>query len=93
MVLKELFGKLPDGREVHRFTITNRYGESARLLDFGATIHGISVLDKNGDLGDVVLGAPSDAIAECTYMGSIIGRYSGRVPGGVELEIVRHDNA
>ena len=82
MVFKEVFGKLPDGREVHRFTITNRYGESARLLDFGATIHGVSVLDRNSQLGDVVLGAPSDAIAECTYMGSIIGRYSGRVPGG-----------
>ena len=82
MVSKELFGKLPDGSEVNRYTITNRFGESAGLLDFGATIHDVTVLDKDGKLGDVVLGAPADAIAQCTYMGSIIGRYSGRVPGG-----------
>lgn len=83
MVKKETFGMLPDGRMVHIFTITNSFGEYVQLLDFGATIHSIVVLDQFKNLGDVTLGAPDAAgIATCSYMGGIIGRYSGRVPGG-----------
>lgn len=83
MVNKKLFGMLPDGRAVHVFTITNSLGEYVQLLDFGATIHSVVVLDRAGSLGDVVLGAPdAPGIESCSYMGGTIGRYSGKVPGG-----------
>ncbi len=83
MVKKEVFGRLPDGREVQIFTIENSFGEYVQLLDYGAAIQSIVVLDRNGHLDDVVLGAPNaESIPDCTYMAGTIGRYSGRVPEG-----------
>ena len=83
MVHSQSFGRLPSGEEVTLFTITNGEGESVGVLDYGATLYAASVKDRKGTIGDVVLGAPDAAsIPNCSYMGSIIGRYSNRVPGG-----------
>lgn len=51
------FGFLPDGTEVHRFTLRNRQGTVARVMTYGATITELSVVDRHGKLGRVVLGA------------------------------------
>ena len=35
------FGKLPDGREAHLFTLRNSHGLIARVTDYGATLTAI----------------------------------------------------
>ena len=83
MVTSEFFGKLSDGRDVTKFRITNCKGESVELLDYGAAIYAINVLNRDGELGDVVLGARDAASLEtCRYNGAIIGRVANRIKGG-----------
>ena len=82
MVKKEFFCELSDGRTVSSYTITNRYGEYVTVLDYGATIHKIVVRDRNGNLGDVVLGADPEYFEACTYKGGTIGRCANRIGYG-----------
>lgn len=82
MLKKEIFCHLSDGRKVHSYVITNCHGESVTLLDYGATIHSILVRDRDGNLGDVVLGANPDSFEESTYRGGTIGRCANRIGYG-----------
>ncbi|MCD8014729.1 MAG: galactose mutarotase [Lachnospiraceae bacterium] len=83
MVEKKAFGRLGDGRMVSLYRITNQYGEYVSLLDYGATIYEIIVRDRNGQLGDVVLGAPgADSLETFPFMGSTIGRCANRIANG-----------
>jgi aldose 1-epimerase len=83
MIEKRIIGTMPDSRVVTLFTIRNSSGEYVELLDYGASIHSIYVLDKDGNLGDIVLGADNiDELAECPYEGVTIGRCANRIAYG-----------
>ena len=83
MITSDLYGKLSDGREVRRFTIANKKGEYVQILEYGAIIHSIVVLDRNGDLGDVVLGCESgERIEGFGRAGRVIGRVANRIKRG-----------
>jgi aldose 1-epimerase len=79
-----VFGTLPDGREVHQYTLENRSGFSAQIIDYGATLRSLTVADRNGKMQDVVLGYDSlQAYANGTaYFGAIVGRYGNRIGRG-----------
>ena len=65
---------------VHLYRISNDKGEYVELLDHGATIYSICVADRDGKIGDVVLGAPEGSdLNQCRVMGSIIGRCANRI--------------
>ena len=83
MVLIRLFDYTKDGIPVYSYTLKNRKNESVELLNFGATIHKINVLDKHGELRDVVLGFDDIAsyVASDTYFGAFIGRVANRISG------------
>ena len=69
--------------EVHLYRISNQKGEYVELLDYGATIYSICVADRNGEIGDIVLGAPEGSdLKHCKVMGSIIGRCANRIAHG-----------
>jgi aldose 1-epimerase len=95
MIKKSIFGKLPDGRDVTMFTIFNCHGEYIELLDFGASIHSIFVKDRNGRLGDVLLGVTEAAeLAERSLEGTMIGRVGNRISYGkcvIDGKIVQLD--
>ena len=55
-VRKESFGKTGDGRPVDLFTLTNSNGLEVRTINYGGIIVSLRVPDKNGNLGDIVLG-------------------------------------
>ena len=55
-VRKESFGKTGDGRPVDLYTLTNSKGVEVRAMTYGGIIVSMRVPDKNGKLGDVVLG-------------------------------------
>jgi|WetSurSiteA1Bulk_404760.scaffolds.fasta_scaffold01690_5 aldose 1-epimerase len=79
-----IFGKLPDGRDVHRYTLKNRSGATAQIIDYGAAITSLQVPDRNGKIEDVVLGYDTvqGYIEGTAYLGSIVGRYGNRIGKG-----------
>lgn len=81
MISQERFGLLPDGRAVTKYIITNSLGEYAEILDYGATLHSLVVFDRDGALGDVLLGVDDAAQLPqgMSKEGSIIGRCANRI--------------
>ena len=54
--MRTIFDKTKDGIDVHIFTIKNAQGMSVSMIEYGATVTGITVPDKSGNPVDVVLG-------------------------------------
>ncbi len=75
---------MPDGRPVHRYTLTNAHGLVARIIDYGATVTELHILDRGGRLGDVVLGFDELAgyLGNRDYVGCTVGRVANRIAGG-----------
>lgn len=74
---------MPDGKEVYIYTLTNRCGMSISAMNYGGIITSILVPDKNGKLGDVVLGYDSleGYLSDTNYIGAVIGRCANRIAG------------
>jgi len=66
------------------YTLANARGTMVKITPFGGIITSIIVPDREGRMGDVVLGF--DALADYTdkvpFFGAIIGRYGNRIAGG-----------
>lgn len=45
---REIYGKMPDGREVAIFTLTNKNGLKARLTEYGAILVSMEVPNRRG---------------------------------------------
>ena len=77
------FGNTPDGTPVAIYTLRNNKGMEARIMTYGGIIVSLKVPDKNGKLGDVVLGYDDlDGYLKATpYFGALIGRYGNRIGG------------
>lgn len=73
-----------DGKAVTLYTLTNSHGAQVSILNYGGIVQSLRVPDKNGKLGDVVLGFDSLARYEkdSPYFGALIGRYGNRIAGG-----------
>jgi len=78
------YGKLSDGREVFRYSLTNESGMRVEIINFGATVTNIYVKDRNGIIADVVLGYDSlqDYVDGNSYFGATVGRYGNRIAEG-----------
>jgi|KBSMisStaDraftv2_1062788.scaffolds.fasta_scaffold263055_1 aldose 1-epimerase len=78
------FGKLPDGRSIDRFTLTNSSGMQVQAITWGAIITSIRVPDRNGKIDDVVLGYDTldPYVRNPSYFGAIVGRYANRIANG-----------
>ncbi len=82
-LMKEPFGVV-DGTTVYLYTLRNTSGMEARITNYGGIIVSLKVPDRNGNLGDVVLGYDSLAsyVKATPYFGCLIGRYGNRIAGG-----------
>src|ERR1043165_4236633 len=90
---EEEFGKLGDGGRARVFTLEGAGGVRVRVLDYGGTVVSIEVTDRDGRLGDVVLGFDDleGYLGAGGYLGSLIGRYGNRIGGArFALEGVEH---
>lgn len=78
------FGKTKEGNEITKYTLTNKSGMEASVINFGATLVSLKVPDRNGKFADVVLGYDSVTDYEDgkSYFGGTIGRYGNRIAGG-----------
>lgn len=78
-------GKLGNGAEISIFTLTNSRGAEARIMNYGGIVQSLKMPDRNGVLGDVVLGYDSlegYVANNSPYFGSIIGRFGNRIAEG-----------
>ena len=83
-IIKTSFGQLPDGRKADLYILKNASGASVEITNFGGIIRAINVPDKNGELGNVLLGY-SDVSGYhplCGYLGALIGRVGNRIARG-----------
>lgn len=81
-VEKKLFGTLPDGREVPSYTLKNAAGMTLVATPFGCRILQLLVPDKEGKLGDVVLGHRTlEEYYGANFQGTYVGRYANRIGG------------
>ncbi|MFD2719512.1 aldose epimerase family protein [Hymenobacter monticola] len=83
------FGKTTDGTEVQLFTLANANGVKATITNYGGTLTSLLVPDKDGKMGDVILGFDNvsgyqspEFLKAGPYFGALIGRYGNRIKGG-----------
>lgn len=83
-ITKAPFGQTPDGQAVELYTLRNGNGVEAQIMTYGGIVTSLKTPDKNGQLGDVVLGYDHlDGYLKSTpYFGALIGRYGNRIAKG-----------
>jgi aldose 1-epimerase len=83
-VKKESFGKMPDGKEVEQYILTNKNGMQARVITYGALLTELRVPDRSGKLGNVVLGFDNlkQYLDVHPFFGATVGRVANRIAGG-----------
>ena len=83
-IKKEIFGAVPDGRDVELYTMVNKNGLRARVMTFGAILVSLEVPDRDGKLSDITLGYDTfpDYLSGTSYFGAIVGRYGNRIGKG-----------
>ena len=83
-VEKKPYGTTADGKSVDQYTLTNAKGASADIISYGGILTHLMVPDKDGKMGDVVLGFDDLAGYEKSspYFGAIVGRVANRIAKG-----------
>ena len=84
-VTKEVFGKTRGGKRVDLFTLTNKQGFCAKITNYGTIITELRVPDREGRLGNIVLGF--DNLRQYlggnpSYLGCTVGRVANRTAKG-----------
>lgn len=85
--------------EYYLYTIENSQGARLEVTDLGATVRAILMPDRNGIIGDVVLGydTPEEYLSRDGYIGAAVGRYANRIAGarftlnGTEYELTANE--
>ena len=81
MTEKTLYGMI-GADSVFQYTLANKNGMIVKILNYGGTVTDIITPDKNGKMGDVVLGYESlDGYLQSgnPYFGCLVGRYANRI--------------
>ncbi|MBQ8994630.1 MAG: galactose mutarotase [Oscillospiraceae bacterium] len=84
MISERVFGAFPNGKLLRIWTIRNCYGESVDLLEYGASINALNVMDRERKVESVVYGAQS-AEQLClpgARRAAIMGRCGNRIKSG-----------
>lgn len=83
-VKQEVFGKMPDGREVKIFTLTNKNGLKARVTEYGAILVSMETPDKSGKSADITHGYDTleGWLTNTSYFGATVGRFGNRIAHG-----------
>ena len=84
-VTKKLFGQTRAGKRVDLFTLTNAQGLSAKITNYGTIITELRVPDREGRLGNIVLGFDNlrqYLAGNPSYLGCTVGRVANRTARG-----------
>lgn len=69
---------------VEHFTLTNKHGLVAKITNYGGIWTHMLVPDRNGQLGDILLGfdTPAGYQGDHPYFGALVGRVANRIAKG-----------
>lgn len=83
-VTREIYGEMPDGREVAIFTLNNANGLRARVTEYGAILVSMEIPDRDGKLADVTHGYDTleGWLTNTSYFGASVGRFANRIAHG-----------
>lgn len=83
-VTESIYGKMPDGREVKIYTLTNASGMEAKVTEYGAILVSLKVADKDGKFADVTHGYDTleGWLGNTSYFGATVGRFGNRIAHG-----------
>jgi galactose mutarotase-like enzyme len=94
MAIEKTTFELPQiGRSVDLYTLRRKGGMEAKILTLGGVVTTLTAPDRDGRMGDVVLGfdAPADYLANRPFFGALIGRYGNRIArGDLPVDGARH---
>lgn len=78
---KKLFGITKEGKEIYLYTLENRNGMQAVVMNYGANLVKLLVPDREGKLADVVLGFDKleDYYENGCFFGATIGPNGNRI--------------
>ena len=85
LIPEQNFEKTIDNKQVGLFTLKNKNGIVTQITNYGGRVVNLWVPDKDGNMGDIVLGYESiDGYlkAKEIYFGALIGRYGNRIANG-----------
>lgn len=94
MITKSFFGETSDGRRVDAYEIKNSNETSVNIITYGATVNNIFTKDRNGQLGDILIGFDDIEGNEklSDNQGVTVGRYANRIANGeFELDGVKYE--
>lgn len=80
-IIKELYGKMPDGREVYRYTLENKNGMKMKVLNYGGVVTELWTPDRNGCFTDVIGGYDclESYLNADGFQGTLVGRVANRI--------------
>jgi aldose 1-epimerase len=79
-----VYGKMPDGREVKLWTLTNVAGMEAKVTEYGAILVSLKAPDRDGKFADITHGYDSleGWLTNSAYFGATVGRFGNRIANG-----------
>jgi len=83
-ITEEIFGKMPDGREVKIFTLTNDKGMRVKVTEYGAILASVEAKDRDGQLAELTHGYDTleGWLKNNAYFGATVGRFGNRIAAG-----------
>lgn len=98
-VSQNLFGKMPDGRDVMHFTFGCASGMQFSIMNYGGIITSVRMPDRTGNIEEITSGFPDfeSYLKAHPFFGAIIGRFANRVssPGfsidGIEYPLTMNN--
>ncbi len=79
----EIWGELPDGREVMLYTLDSGSGVTAKISTYGAILQQFIIPDRSGESTNILLSYHSlEEALKGGVFGSVIGRFANRIDKG-----------
>ena len=80
-VTEDIYGKLPNGEKVKSFTLTNKNGLVAKVMEYGANLVSMQVPDGSGKIANLALSYDTleGARGSNAYFGATVGRFGNRI--------------
>ena len=83
-IKEDHYGAMPDGKKVKVFTLTNKNGLTAKVIEYGAILISMETPDQSGKSADITHGYDTleGWLTNTSYFGATVGRFGNRIKDG-----------